>query len=155
MLDRILSTTSEYSVLSEESDQDEQENKGTKSCVLCFNLSCFILVLICIVIFITTFVTERLKESSCPLEDPACLSLICPVGMSWDNTSGQCHPPGGYKCCVDNVNIYSCFRDVIKDNGYDRCRKDILATGVAPSPQAMCYPGFVWVPRKKKCVPVR
>ena len=151
MIERILSITSEYSVLSEESEQDERENKRTKSSFLYLVLSFFIFVLICMVVFLFTYTSfaERSKEFSCPPEDPVCLSLLCPVGMSWDNASEECSPPSGYRCCVDNANIFTCFRDATTD---DRCSEDILASGVAPSPLAMCYPGFVWVPRIKQCV---
>ena len=154
MLERIVSNTSEYSVLREESGQEQRkgEEKLLKSTILCVTISSLVLVLVYGLVFISIFLVKSLAESSCPKEDPECLSLICPVGMSWDNTSEKCHPPSGYRCCVDKVNIFSCFRDVIKDKEDERCRKDILASGLAPSPQAMCYPGFVWVPRKNKCV---
>lgn len=152
LLERILSNNSEYSSLSEETGIDEtkeikKERNHCKFSILCFIVFFLVFIIACVLALVYySFISKFL----CDLEDTDCLTPVCPVGMSWDNSATQCYPPTGYKCCRDSLNIYSCFMPGI----YERCGKDILASGVAPSPQAMCYPGYVWVPWRKMCVPV-
>ena len=91
---------------------------------------------------ITTSHARGFREFSCGVDDSVCISLLCPDGMLWDGR--ECSLPAGYLCCPDIAGILRC-REL------EECSDNVLVSGVLPSAQTFCYPGFVWVPWRKKC----
>ena len=115
--------------------------------VICLLLLCVVTVFACS----STLLAGEVEEFSCHRADSVCMSLLCPAGMLWHQEEGECGLPPGYWCCQDGAGILTCQEPYKEDRKDDKCTEETLASGVAPSPRTFCYPGFVWVPWRKKC----
>ena len=121
---------------------------GTKKNIGILSFGCLILIFIILGVVYYSISTYRhsqgFKEFSCVSDDSACIAMICPVGMVWDEDARVCILPDGYLCCPDSASILRCQQG-------EECSDNVLVSGVLPSAQTFCYPGFVWVPWRKKC----
>ena len=68
MIERIISNTSEYSVLTEGRGQDERNRKEQllRSIIICWSLSCIVFVLLYEKVFLRIFLAQLRAEYSCP-----------------------------------------------------------------------------------------
>ena len=121
--------------------------KSRKMPLLLVGLGIVFLIIVCgLYLFLNNQNREHFKEFSCHKEDTGCRTMLCPAGMQWNEDDGECLLPAGYICCLDNGALMQCF-----DSNSGDCGSNALMEGVAPSPRSLCYPGFVWVPWRKKC----
>ena len=134
-----------------ESERSGKPEKKRRRVVCGILLASFLICVVCLAVLLysSSHLQEEVVEFSCSEEDLVCTSLLCPEGMDWQEERGECRLPAGYTCCLDIAGILSCQDQ--QDMDYGRCIKETLAGGVAPSPQAFCYPGFMWVPWRRKC----
>ena len=150
-----------YSLIIFKTDQDvensisimeEQRYFRKRKYIILTIICCLILVFFGICFgYYRSWHAEELEEFSCHAEDSVCTSLLCPDGMDWDQDVGECHLPGGYQCCQDGAGILTCYNTEKKGEKDNKCKEETLTNGVAPSPRTFCYPGFVWVPWRRKC----
>ena len=100
--------------------------------------------------FVCVFVALReqgFQQFSCHLDDQECLQQICPQGMKWNPDKEECSVPEGWDCCtVSNMKI--CYQTEGSDQS---CPYLVQIAGVSPFLKEFCRPGYIWVPRLKRC----
>ena len=87
-------------------------------------------------------------QFSCPHDDQVCLQQICPQGMIWNQDKEECLTPDGWACCtVSSMKI--CYEAGKSDQS---CPYEVVqVAGISPFLKEFCRPGFIWVPRLKRC----
>ena len=65
----------------------------------------------------------------CGPEDTECLALLCPAGMVYNVTAGECWVQPGYTCCAACSQVYRCY----PPHHQPHCCVRPLSEGVVPS----------------------
>jgi hypothetical protein len=96
-------------------------------------------------------VLQGFQQFSCHHDDQECLQLLCPMGMEWSEEHQECSEPEGWECCTDVRNQKICFQDQNSEDRNKMCPFTIQIAGISPFFKEFCRPGFIWVPRLRRC----
>ena len=90
---------------------------------------------------------QQLEKIVCLENALDCLSLICPVGMEWDDEAGRCQELRGYTCCPTCSQEYACFKP--EETSDAKC---CHMMSILPSTyKLVCREGWVWVEWQHRC----
>ena len=102
-------------------------------------------------IIITVLEIKQLQEFSCLQDDQECLQLLCPQGMTWNEDVQECLLPDGWECCLDIQHQLICFDPQKRDETSEKCSVQTKMAGISPFLKQLCRPGFLYIPRLKRC----
>ena len=102
-------------------------------------------------IIITVLEIKQLQEFSCLQDDQECLQLLCPQGMTWNEDVQECLLPDGWECCLDIQDQKICFDPQKRDKKSEKCSVQTTMAGISPFLKQLCRPGFLYIPRLKRC----